>query len=194
MGLGQGAGRSRCRITGCAPAATQSCSSTASARRFRPSCHPADRHVAGERHRARPARRLHAGVGRRARDARVAQHRRRHAGAHRRRRHGAARRGGRDDDEAAADGERATGTPDALVGGAADRPRSSVARRRPRQLSPGLRPLLSASQRWDRRVHANNMYLEVLAGAGVRAALALLWLVAAAGWLLWRRVRAARRG
>jgi hypothetical protein len=44
---------------------------------------------------------------------------------------------------------------------------------------------------WDRRVHANNMYLDVLAGAGVGAALALLWLVAAAGWSLWRRVREA---
>jgi O-antigen ligase len=42
---------------------------------------------------------------------------------------------------------------------------------------------------WDRRVHANNMYLDVLAGAGVGAALALMWLVAAAGWALWGRVR-----
>ena len=44
---------------------------------------------------------------------------------------------------------------------------------------------------WDRRVHANNMYLDVLAGAGVGAALALVWLVAAAGWSLWRRAREA---
>jgi O-antigen ligase len=42
---------------------------------------------------------------------------------------------------------------------------------------------------WDRRVHANNMYLDVLAGAGVAAALALVWLVAAAGRTLWRRAR-----
>jgi O-antigen ligase len=42
---------------------------------------------------------------------------------------------------------------------------------------------------WDQRVHANNMYLDVLAGAGVTGALVLVWLVAAAGWMMWRRAR-----
>jgi hypothetical protein len=44
---------------------------------------------------------------------------------------------------------------------------------------------------WDTRVHANNMYLDVLAGAGVPALGALLWLIAAAGLALWHRWRAA---
>jgi hypothetical protein len=39
---------------------------------------------------------------------------------------------------------------------------------------------------WDTRVHANNMYLEVLAGAGIIGAAALLWLVGASGLLVWR--------
>ena len=34
---------------------------------------------------------------------------------------------------------------------------------------------------WDRRVHANNLYLEVLTGTGVPGLLALLWLAAAIG-------------
>ncbi len=45
--------------------------------------------------------------------------------------------------------------------------------------------------RWDTRVHANNMYLEVLAGAGILGFAALLWLVSASGYALWRRWRAA---
>ncbi len=44
-------------------------------------------------------------------------------------------------------------------------------------------------ERWDTRVHANNMYLEVLAGAGSVGLAALLWLVAATGVSLVRRVR-----
>jgi hypothetical protein len=39
---------------------------------------------------------------------------------------------------------------------------------------------------WDTRVHANNMYLEVLAGGGVIGVAALLWLVSASGLLVWR--------
>lgn len=41
---------------------------------------------------------------------------------------------------------------------------------------------------WDRRVHANNLYLEVLTGTGVPGLLALLWLmsvVAGAAWRAW---------
>ena len=41
--------------------------------------------------------------------------------------------------------------------------------------------------RWDPRVHANNMYLETLTGAGIIGLVALLWLVAASGSTLWRR-------
>jgi hypothetical protein len=41
----------------------------------------------------------------------------------------------------------------------------------------------------DPRVHANNMYLEVLAGAGVVGLVAVLWLVAASGWALFSRWR-----
>ena len=41
--------------------------------------------------------------------------------------------------------------------------------------------------RWDTRVHANNMYLEVLTGAGLPGLAALVWLVSAAGLALWRR-------
>jgi hypothetical protein len=44
---------------------------------------------------------------------------------------------------------------------------------------------------WDRRVHANNVYFEVLAGAGAGGLIALLWVVGAAGWYLWTRWRAA---
>jgi hypothetical protein len=44
-------------------------------------------------------------------------------------------------------------------------------------------------ERWDPRVHANNMYLETLTGAGVIGLAALLWLVWASGWTLWQRVR-----
>lgn len=44
-------------------------------------------------------------------------------------------------------------------------------------------------EQWDTRVHANNMYLEVLTGAGVGGLLALVWLVGAAGLALWRRCR-----
>ncbi len=47
-------------------------------------------------------------------------------------------------------------------------------------------------ERWDRRIHANNMYLEILAGAGILGLLALLWLLAGAGWLLWRRLEHAQ--
>jgi O-antigen ligase len=43
-------------------------------------------------------------------------------------------------------------------------------------------------ERWDRRVHANNMYLEVLTGAGSVGLLALVWLFASAGLTLWRRL------
>jgi hypothetical protein len=42
---------------------------------------------------------------------------------------------------------------------------------------------------WDHRVHANNMYLEALADAGVAGLVAMLWFVAAGGWALWRRWR-----
>jgi hypothetical protein len=44
---------------------------------------------------------------------------------------------------------------------------------------------------WDRRVHANNMYLELLAGAGLIGFAAIVWLFAAAGWRLWQRAREA---
>jgi hypothetical protein len=47
---------------------------------------------------------------------------------------------------------------------------------------------------WDRRVHANNMYLEVLAGIGVFGLAALVWLVGAAGRHLWTRWRSASAG
>jgi hypothetical protein len=43
-------------------------------------------------------------------------------------------------------------------------------------------------ERWDRRVHANNMYLEILTGAGIVGLLALLWLLVSTGWQLWRRL------
>ncbi|MCA1583231.1 MAG: O-antigen ligase family protein [Acidobacteria bacterium] len=42
---------------------------------------------------------------------------------------------------------------------------------------------------WDTRVHANNLYLETLAGAGVPGLVSLLWLVTAAFLALWRRWR-----
>lgn len=44
---------------------------------------------------------------------------------------------------------------------------------------------------WDTRVHANNLYLEILTGAGVPALAALLWLIWAAARALWSRWRAA---
>jgi O-Antigen ligase len=44
--------------------------------------------------------------------------------------------------------------------------------------------------RWDTRVHANSLYLEVLAGAGVPGLAALLWLIAAAGRAIVRRWQA----
>ena len=44
--------------------------------------------------------------------------------------------------------------------------------------------------RWDTRVHANNMYLEAMTGAGLPGLAALLWLVCAAGLALLRRCRA----
>jgi O-antigen ligase len=47
------------------------------------------------------------------------------------------------------------------------------------------------STRWDSRVHANNSYLEVLVGAGVVGLAAFVWLVAATGITLWRRVATA---
>jgi O-antigen ligase len=43
--------------------------------------------------------------------------------------------------------------------------------------------------RFDDRVHANDMYLEVLAGAGLPGFLALVWLLAAWGRALLRRCR-----
>lgn len=46
-------------------------------------------------------------------------------------------------------------------------------------------------ERWDTRVHANNMYLEILAGAGIAGFLALVWLLASAGIALWRRCHTA---
>ena len=42
---------------------------------------------------------------------------------------------------------------------------------------------------WDRRVHANDMYLEVLSGTGVLGLLALLWLIVASGRHLWAHWR-----
>ncbi|HUE87353.1 MAG TPA: O-antigen ligase family protein [Vicinamibacterales bacterium] len=49
-------------------------------------------------------------------------------------------------------------------------------------------------ERWDRRVHANNMYLEVLTGAGSVGLLAFLWFLASAGRALSRRLAAAHGG
>ena len=45
------------------------------------------------------------------------------------------------------------------------------------------------AERWDRRVHANNMYLEVLTGAGAIGLIALLALLITSGGALWRRAR-----
>jgi hypothetical protein len=48
----------------------------------------------------------------------------------------------------------------------------------------------TAEGRWDTRVHANNMYLEVLAGAGLLGLLAVCWLLGASATALvrqWRR-------
>lgn len=44
-------------------------------------------------------------------------------------------------------------------------------------------------ERWDRRVHANNMYLEVLTGAGVAGLGALVWLLLVTGGALVRLSR-----
>jgi hypothetical protein len=44
-------------------------------------------------------------------------------------------------------------------------------------------------ERWDRRVHANNMYLEVLTGAGIVGLIAFIWLLSASGLSVWRRLR-----
>ena len=44
---------------------------------------------------------------------------------------------------------------------------------------------------WDSRVHANNTYLEVLVGMGAIGAVALLWLIVAAGRSALARLRAA---
>jgi O-antigen ligase len=43
---------------------------------------------------------------------------------------------------------------------------------------------------WDERVHANNMYLEALAGTGLCGLAALLWLIVSAGRHLWAGWRA----
>jgi len=48
----------------------------------------------------------------------------------------------------------------------------------------------TAEGRWDTRVHANNMYLEVLAGAGILGLLVVCWLLGASATALvrqWRR-------
>lgn len=45
------------------------------------------------------------------------------------------------------------------------------------------------SARWDARVHANSMYLELLSGAGVPGLSALLGVLGTAGLVLWRRAR-----
>ena len=42
---------------------------------------------------------------------------------------------------------------------------------------------------WDRRVHANDMYLEILVGAGLLGLAALVWLLGAWGSALLRRCR-----
>jgi O-antigen ligase len=43
-------------------------------------------------------------------------------------------------------------------------------------------------ERWDRRVHANNMYLEILTGAGSVGLLAFIWLLISSGTTLVRRL------
>ncbi|MGQ0736876.1 MAG: O-antigen ligase family protein [Acidobacteriota bacterium] len=48
--------------------------------------------------------------------------------------------------------------------------------------------------RWDTRVHANSMYLEVLTGAGLPGLVALVWLLGAVGRTLWRRCWQAPHG
>jgi hypothetical protein len=47
------------------------------------------------------------------------------------------------------------------------------------------------ASRWDTRVHANNMFLEVLVGSGVVGLVAFLWLLAALAKSLWHRVQIA---
>jgi hypothetical protein len=44
---------------------------------------------------------------------------------------------------------------------------------------------------WDKRVHANNMYLEVLAGMGIFGLLALAWLLGTAAHHIWSHWRSA---
>lgn len=43
-------------------------------------------------------------------------------------------------------------------------------------------------ERWDRRVHANNMYLEILTGAGIVGLVALAWLLISTGTTLVSRL------
>lgn len=47
---------------------------------------------------------------------------------------------------------------------------------------------------WDRRVHANNLYLEVLTGTGVPGLLALLWLMVVVSGAAWRAWASANDG
>lgn len=47
---------------------------------------------------------------------------------------------------------------------------------------------------WDHRVHANNLYLEVLTGTGVAGLLTLLWLIAAIAGRAWRAWRTDPQG
>lgn len=75
----------------------------------------------------------------------------------------------------------------AALGMAADRPWLGVGPDNFRHVSGAY----LGGERWDPRIHANNMYLEILAGAGVAGLFALVWLVAASGLALVRRCRTA---
>jgi O-antigen ligase len=106
---------------------------------------------------------------------------------------------------------RVAGSPTNTVATMMDRlPRSTMRPARPALWAAALRiasdrPLLGLGpdnfrhvygryigiDRADPRVHANNMYLEVLAGAGLIGLLALLWLMTTAGLALWVRCRRA---